>query len=156
MTARGLMYVDAAEGTQATVNEKRWKNDDLPYTRVTLRLESIEARDAFFKTLAQTALKQGSAVGILPPYPIVFESVKAWVKRLPQTHPQLSFVPLSYQGRLFLDAPKPEPEPAPTAEDPKKDEKNPDKQDDKKDKKDKKDEAKPKPKPKPKPEGGGH
>lgn len=151
MTARGLMYVDAAEGTQAAVHEKRWKNNDSPYARVTLRLESIEAREAFFKTLAQTALKQGSAIGILPPYPIVFKDVKAWVKSLPQTYAQLTFVPLSYQGRLFLDAPKPEPEPEPAA-DPKKDEKKDEKKDN--DKKDKK-EA-PKPKPKPKSEGGGH
>ncbi len=150
MTARGLMYVDAAEGTQAAVHEKRWKNNDSPYARVTLRLESIEAREAFFKTLAQTALKQGSAIGILPPYPIVFKDVKEWVKTLPQNYAQLTFVPLSYQGRLFLDAPKPEPEPA---ADPKKDDKKDDKKDEKNnDKKDKK-EA---PKPKPKPEGGGH
>ena len=149
MTARGLMYVDAAEGTQAAVHEKRWKNNDSPYARVTLRLESIEAREAFFKTLAQTALKQGSAIGILPPYPIVFKDVKAWVKSLPQNYAQLTFVPLSYQGRLFLDAPKPEPEPTPAAE-PKKEEKTDEKKDN--DKKDKK-EA---PKPKPKAEGGGH
>jgi polysaccharide deacetylase 2 family uncharacterized protein YibQ len=151
MTARGLMYVDAAEGTQAAVHEKRWKNNDSPYARVTLRLESIEAREAFFKTLAQTALKQGSAIGILPPYPIVFKDVKEWVKSLPQNYAQLTFVPLSYQGRLFLDAPKPEPEPEPAA-DPKKEEKTDEKKDN--DKKDKK-EA-PKPKPKPKSEGGGH
>ncbi len=151
MTARGLMYVDAAEGTQAAVHEKRWKNNDSPYARVTLRLESIEAREAFFKTLAQTALKQGSAIGILPPYPIVFKDVKEWVKSLPQNYAQLTFVPLSYQGRLFLDAPKPEPEPTPAAE-PKKEEKTDEKKDN--DKKDKK-EA-PKPKPKPKSEGGGH
>jgi polysaccharide deacetylase 2 family uncharacterized protein YibQ len=152
MTARGLMYVDAAEGTQAAVHEKRWKNNDSPYARVTLRLESIEAREAFFKTLAQTALKQGSAIGILPPYPIVFKDVKEWVKTLPQNYAQLTFVPLSYQGRLFLDAPKPEPEPEPEpAADPKKDDKKDDKKDEKNnDKKDKK-EA-----PKPKPEGGGH
>jgi hypothetical protein len=113
-------------------------------------LESIEAREAFFKTLAQTALKQGSAIGILPPYPIVFKDVKEWVKTLPQNYAQLTFVPLSYQGRLFLDAPKPEPEPEPEpAADPKKDEKKDEKNNDKKDKK----EA---PKPKPKPEGGGH
>ena len=162
MTARGLMYVDAAEGTQAAVHEKRWKNNDSPYARVTLRLESIEAREAFFKTLAQTALKQGSAIGILPPYPIVFKDVKEWVKTLPQNYAQLTFVPLSYQGRLFLDAPKPEPEPA---ADPKKDDKKDykkdykkdDKKDEKKDEKnnDKKD-KKEAPKPKPKPEGGGH
>ena len=151
MTARGLMYLDAAEGTQAAVHEKRWKNNDSPYARVTLRLESIEAREAFFKTLAQTALKQGSAIGILPPYPIVFKDVKEWVKSLPQNYAQLTFVPLSYQGRLFLDAPKPEPEPEPAA-DPKKEEKTDEKKDN--DKKDKK-EA-PKPKPKPKSEGGGH
>ena len=151
MTARGLMYVDAAEGTQAAVHEKRWKNNDSPYARVTLRLESIEAREAFFKTLAQTALKQGSAIGILPPYPIVFKDVKEWVKSLPQNYAQLTFVPLSYQGRLFLDAPKPEPAPTPAAE-PKKEEKTDEKKDN--DKKDKK-EA-PKPKPKPKSEGGGH
>ncbi len=151
MTARGLMYVDAAEGTQSAVHEKRWKNNDSPYARVTLRLESIEAREAFFKTLAQTALKQGSAIGILPPYPIVFKDVKEWVKSLPQNYAQLTFVPLSYQGRLFLDAPKPEPEPTPAA-DPKKEEKTDEKKDN--DKKDKK-EA-PKPKPKPKSEGGGH
>jgi polysaccharide deacetylase 2 family uncharacterized protein YibQ len=148
MTARGLMYVDAAEGTQAGVHEKRWKNSDAPYAHVTLRLESVEARETFFKTLAQTALKQGSAVGILPPYPIVFKDAKAWVKSLPQNYAQLTFVPLSYQGRLFLDAPKPEPEPAPAA-DPKKDEKTDEKKD-----KDKKED--PKPKPKPKSEGGGH
>jgi polysaccharide deacetylase 2 family uncharacterized protein YibQ len=153
MTARGLMYVDAAEGTQAAVHEKRWKNNDSSYARVTLRLESIEAREAFFKTLAQTALKQGSAIGILPPYPIVFKDAKAWVKSLPQNYAQLTFVPLSYQGRLFLDAPKPAPEPAPAA-DPKKDEKKDEKKD--KDKKDKKEDPKPKPKPKPKAEGGGH
>lgn len=154
MTTRGLMYVDAAEGTQAVVNEKRWKNGDLPYARVTLRLESIEDREAFFKTLSQTALKQGSAVAILPPYPIVFEALKAWAQSLPQTYPQLTFVPLSYQGRLFLDAPKPEPVPEPKHEEPKKE----DAKDGKKGDTDKKEETKPKPKPKPKPksEGGGH
>ena len=159
MTTRGLMYVDAAEGTQATVNENRWKNSDLPYARVTLRLESIENREAFFKTLAQTALKQGYAVGVLPPYPIVFENVQAWVKNLLKTHPQLTFVPLSYQGRLFLDAPKPEPAPEAKADDAKKEGAKGENHGEKTDK-DKKNEAKapPKPesKPKPKSEGGGH
>jgi polysaccharide deacetylase 2 family uncharacterized protein YibQ len=158
MTARGLMYVDAAEGTQATVNQNRWKNNDLPYARVTLRLESIENRDAFFKTLAQTALKQGYAVGILPPYPIVFENVRAWVKSLPKTHAQLTFVPLSYQGRLFLDAPKQEPAPESKKDDTKKDGAKEENHGETKDK-DKKNEAtppKPESKPKPKSEGGGH
>jgi polysaccharide deacetylase 2 family uncharacterized protein YibQ len=142
---RGLMYVDTAEGTQAEVHEKRSKNANLPYTHVTLRLQSIEEREAFFKNLAQTALKQGSAVGLLPPYPIIFETVAAWVKALPQTHAQLTFVPVSYQGRLFLDAPKPpEPEPEPAAHAPEgKDAK-------------RKEDPKKKDAPKPKAEGGGH
>jgi polysaccharide deacetylase 2 family uncharacterized protein YibQ len=142
---RGLMYVDTAEGTQAEVHEKRSKNADLPYIHVTLRLQSVEEREAFFKNLAQTALKQGSAVGLLPPYPIIFETVAAWVKALPQTYAQLTFVPVSYQGRLFLDAPKPpEPEPEPAAHAP-----------EDKDKKGKEDPKK-KDAPKPKAEGGGH
>ena len=114
---RGLLYLDFSTGSDADVQQKSAKNQDIPYALINMRLDSVENREDFFNNIKKVALKNGSVVAIVPPYPVIFTAISQWFKQLSTADAsRLAIVPISYQGKMFLDAPKPSPEPVATAE----------------------------------------